>query len=107
MDESATSVLVMGYNGVALEGDSVNFTCSSELVLTGPNSSMCTGSGKWEPDPRRSACHKSHHNNICRSLLDHSDAAQYAAIVINVVMPHMQRLYGYKQTLLCITIIYV
>ena len=68
-DELASSMMVMGYNGVALEGDSVSFTCSSGDVLTGPNSSICTGNGKWEPDPRISACHKNHHhnNNICRS----------------------------------------
>ena len=40
MNELASSVLVSGYNGVALEGDSVSFTCSFGLVLTGPNSSV-------------------------------------------------------------------
>ena len=75
MDESASSVMVSDYNGVALEGNSVSFACSSGFLLTGPNSSTCIGNRKWEPDPmaRRSACHKNHHhnNNICRSLLDH------------------------------------
>ena len=52
----ASSVLVMGYNGVALKGDSVSFTCSSGLVLSGPNSSTCMGNGEWEPDPREVAC---------------------------------------------------
>ena len=56
LDESARSVMIMGYNGVALEGDSVSFACSSGLVLSGPNSSTCTGNGKWEPDPRELAC---------------------------------------------------
>jgi hypothetical protein len=46
----------MGYNDVALEGDSVSFTCSSGLVLTGPNSSTCMENGEWEPDPREVAC---------------------------------------------------
>jgi hypothetical protein len=63
LDESASSVLVMGYNDVALEGSSVNFTCSSGLVLTGPNSSTCMGNGKWEPDPSRLAC-RNHHQTI-------------------------------------------
>ena len=73
MNEPATSVMVMGYNGVALEGNIVSFSCSSGLILSGSNSSTCMGNGEWEPDPRRSACHnKSHHNNnICRSMLDH------------------------------------
>ena len=49
-----------GYSipNVALEGDSVNFTCFSGFVLTGPNSSTCMGNGEWEPDPREVACHK-------------------------------------------------
>jgi hypothetical protein len=63
LDGSASSVLVMGYNDVALEGSSVNFTCSSGLVLTGPNSSTCMEDGNWEPDPSRSAC-RNHHQNI-------------------------------------------
>ena len=64
MDELASSVLVSGYNGVALKGDSVSFTCSSGLVLSGPNSSTCMGNGEWEPDPREVACHKCrNHNN--------------------------------------------
>ena len=45
-------MLVSGYNDVALEGDSVSFTCPSGLILTGPNSSTCRGNGEWEPDPR-------------------------------------------------------
>ena len=56
LDESARSVMIMGNSGVALEGDSVSFTCSSGLVLSGPNSSTCMGNGRWEPGPREVAC---------------------------------------------------
>ena len=48
--------LVVGYTNIALEGDSINFSCSSGLELTGPNSSTCMGNGEWEPDPREVAC---------------------------------------------------
>ena len=52
LDESASSVMVMGYNDLALKEDSVSFTCSSGLAITGPNSSTCMENGEWEPDPR-------------------------------------------------------
>ena len=56
LDESAGSVLVMGGTNVALQGDNVTFSCSSGLILAGPNMSTCTGNGKWEPDPTEVAC---------------------------------------------------
>ena len=65
------SVLIIGHGysipTVALEGDSISFTCSSGFLLTGPNSSTCMGNGEWEPDPREVACHK--RNNIIIILL--------------------------------------
>ena len=67
------SVLIIGHGysipNVALEGDSVSFTCSSGLILTGPNSSICTGNGEWEPDPREVACHKRRYNNFIFDML--------------------------------------
>ena len=56
LDESTSSVLVMGGTNVALQGDNITFSCSSGLVLAGPNMSICTGNGKWEPDPIEVAC---------------------------------------------------
>ena len=56
MDESASSVLVMGGTDVALQGDNITFTCSSGLALNGPNISICMRNGEWEPDPRKVAC---------------------------------------------------
>ena len=41
----------------ASEGTVITFTCSaSDLVLTGPNSTICMSSGEWEPDPAEVAC---------------------------------------------------
>ena len=41
----------------ASEGTVITFTCStSDLVLTGPNSTICMSNGEWEPDPMEVAC---------------------------------------------------
>ena len=41
-----------------MPGSNVSFSCnvSSELVLTGPNTSTCMPNGEWEPDLRKVAC---------------------------------------------------
>ena len=44
------------YTDPAVEGSQATFSCPSGLVLTGPNSSTCTDSGQWEPDPLISTC---------------------------------------------------
>ena len=46
----------LGYSKPPLEGESVNFSCPPELVLIGPNSTMCMGNGEWEPEPREMVC---------------------------------------------------
>ena len=46
----------MDYNTPALEGSQVSFSCSSGMVLTGPNISMCASNGEWEPDPNHIRC---------------------------------------------------
>ena len=41
----------------AIEGTIITFSCSaSDLVLTGPNSTICMSNGEWEPDPTEVAC---------------------------------------------------
>ena len=41
-------VIIGGYKDPALEGENITFTCLSETMLSGPNSSMCTRNGKWD-----------------------------------------------------------
>ena len=36
----------------------VYFSCPSELVLTGPNTTMCVNNSRWEPDPSKVMCTK-------------------------------------------------
>ena len=37
-------------------GSIINFTCPFELILSGPNSTVCTMYGQWEPDPKEVEC---------------------------------------------------
>ena len=48
--------LYQGHSDPALEGTTVSFSCPPELVLVGPNASVCTRNGVWDPDPREVAC---------------------------------------------------
>ena len=61
-----------------IEGQYITYTCPSGFVLTGPNASVCTENGEWEPDPGEVDCignnyYAQHchsdaiHNNICHS----------------------------------------
>jgi hypothetical protein len=38
------------------EGQFIIYTCPPGFVLTGPNASVCTENGEWEPDPRELDC---------------------------------------------------
>ena len=50
---------VTGYSGPpVLEGATVNFYCSSGLVLIGNTSATCMAQGQWEPDPNKLTCSK-------------------------------------------------
>ena len=39
-----------------IEGQSITYACPPRFVLTGPNTSLCTGNGEWEPDPGNVNC---------------------------------------------------
>ena len=43
-------VIVDGYEGPALKGGNIIFSCRDGLTLIGPNSATCMGNGEWEPD---------------------------------------------------------
>ena len=38
------------------EGQFITYMCPPGFVLTGPNASVCTGNGEWEPDPGQVDC---------------------------------------------------
>ena len=39
------------------EGEFITYMCIlSGFTLTGPNTSVCTGNGEWEPDPGQVDC---------------------------------------------------
>ena len=59
LTDGATEVQVSGYGDPAIAGTVVNFSCPdalSDMVLTGPNTSTCTGNGEWKPDPIYAMC---------------------------------------------------
>ena len=39
-----------------MKGKHITYTCPPGFVLTGPNASVCTGNGEWEPDPGQVDC---------------------------------------------------
>ena len=50
------SIVVVKHTDPPLEGTIANLSCPPELILTGPDSAICTGNGEWEPDPREAKC---------------------------------------------------
>ena len=51
-----TSVPVSNDRQPALQGSTMNFSCPTGLVLTGPNATTCMENGEWEPDPTSLKC---------------------------------------------------
>ena len=39
-----------------LEGQIITYTCPPGFIQTGPNASVCTGNGEWEPGPGEAHC---------------------------------------------------
>jgi hypothetical protein len=39
-----------------VEGTTFTLSCPPGLVLIGPNSTICTKTGQWEPDPSELVC---------------------------------------------------
>ena len=56
-----------GYGKPILEGEGVWFSCPTELVLIGPNSTTCMERGEREPDPKEVVCKGKVHVHIYRS----------------------------------------
>ena len=52
---NSQAIQVMGYVEPILEGMTVNFSCPTSRILTGPRTSICTGNGQWDPDPNESS----------------------------------------------------
>ena len=51
---------ILDDHGLPIEDSIVKFSCSTGQVLTGPNLSICTGNGEWEPDPSGLICDGMH-----------------------------------------------
>lgn len=58
---NSLEVGVVGYDsdGITIDvGTTLNFTCPPDLLLTGPNSTTCTGNREWTPDTSGVMCTK-------------------------------------------------
>ena len=65
---------VTGYRGPpVLEGTTVNFHCSSGLILVGNTSATCKAEGQWEPDPNELTCSESKLHKLPTKLEFHYD----------------------------------
>ena len=77
MDPLLSLVTSQGYNNSvssnwsAVEGTTVSFTCSNDiLILIGPKSSTCMENGEWKPDPREVKCrHRGNNINFHAAFL--------------------------------------
>ena len=49
-------IIIMGYMDPAMEGATVTLVCPPQYALIGPNTTMCTGNGEWEPNPMEVEC---------------------------------------------------
>ena len=55
LDDTIRVAYINGRNP-AIEGTIVTFSCPTGLILTGSNTSTCTGNGEWEPDIKGTRC---------------------------------------------------
>ena len=51
-----SQVNVLDFIESVVEDSTVAFACPAGLELSGPNTSICTGNGEWEPDPGNLRC---------------------------------------------------
>ncbi len=82
LTDGATEVQVSDYGDLALVGTNVTFSCpngSPDMVLSGPNTSTCTGNGEWEPDPMDTICKGTKNCRIIILMCDFTDCSYYAA----------------------------
>ena len=46
----------VNHNQLLIEGSILNFLCLSELILSGPNTTICHDNGQWAPNPDLVKC---------------------------------------------------
>ena len=49
-------MIITADSNLTLEGTNITFSCPPGMVLTGPTTATCTGTGEWEPDPTEVQC---------------------------------------------------
>ena len=70
-NDSVPMVEALGDTDLPVQGTTFTFRCPPGRALIGPNSTTCTETGEWEPDPSEAMCmgksdtmkHFKFHNN--------------------------------------------
>ena len=56
-------VISVNTEGPLIGGSTISYSCSTGQTISGPNTSICTDNGHWEPDPMGTSCTAGNHNN--------------------------------------------
>jgi hypothetical protein len=56
-NDSVPRVVTLDDTVLPVEGTTFTFSCPPGLALMGPNSTICTKTGEWEPDPSELVCY--------------------------------------------------
>jgi hypothetical protein len=85
------------------EGQFITFTCPHGFVLTGPNTSVCTGNGRWEPDPGEVDCIGGYANNgvLCIGCIRNAADCGVPQLDRNVTLNYISTLEGSVVILTC------
>ena len=55
-NDSVPALEALGDSDLPVQGTTFTFRCPPGWVLMGPNSTTCTETGEWEPDPSEAMC---------------------------------------------------
>ena len=55
-NDSVPMVEALGDTDLPVQGTTFTFRCLPGRALIGPNSTTCTETGEWEPDPSEAVC---------------------------------------------------
>ena len=92
-----------------MEGQFITYTCPPGFVLSGPNASICTRNGEWEPDPGQVDCIGDNADNgaiswtiIIHIIVIHAADCGVPIVDKNATLIYTSTLEGSKSVLLLI-----
>ena len=66
-DDSDVVTILSHTEGPWMEGNNITYSCTSDLMVTKINTSICMDNGQWEPDPTNITCTGNYCNKIIMS----------------------------------------